>query len=115
MKKLLTVLLGILWMGVAIGQENAVVDTTVFNAHIDTNAQIVGGNITQEVKWLADADLELLPADSTGAFLLVSATTDSTALTRSATFTLPAQVDKWRHTDESESVSRRQCVGSDAR
>ena len=87
MKKLLTVLLGILWMGVVNGQEHAVVDTTVFNAHIDTNAQIVGGNITQEVKWLADADLELLPADSTGAFLLVSATTDSTALTRSATFT----------------------------
>ena len=87
MKKLLTVLLGILWMGVVNGQEHAVVDTTVFNAHIDTNAQIVGGTITQEVNWLADADLELLPADSTGAFLLVSATTDSTALTRSATFT----------------------------
>lgn len=87
MKKLLTVLLGILWMGVAIGQENAVIDTTVFNAHIDTNAQIVGGAITQEVAWRADADLELLPTDSTSAFLLVSATTDSTALTRSATFT----------------------------
>ena len=87
MKKLLTVLLGILWMGVAIGQEHAVIDTTVFKAHMDTNAQIVGGTITQEVAWLADADLELLPADSTGAFLLVSATTDSTALTRSATFT----------------------------
>lgn len=87
MKKLLTVLLGILWMGVVNGQEHAVVDTTVFNAHIDTNAQIVGGTITQEVNWLADVDLELLPADSTGAFLLVSATTDSTALTRSATFT----------------------------
>jgi len=87
MKKLLTVLLGILWMGVAIGQENAVIDTTVFNAHIDTNAQIVGGTITQEVAWLADADLELLPADSTSAFLLVSATTDSTALIRSTTFT----------------------------
>lgn len=87
MKKLLTVLLGILWMGVVNGQEHAVVDTTVFNAHIDTNAQIVGGTITQEVNWLADVDLELLPADSTSAFLLVSATTDSTALTRSATFT----------------------------
>ena len=87
MKKLLTVLLGILWMGVVNGQEHAVVDTTVFKAHMDTNAQIVGGTITQEVNWLADADLELLPADSTGAFLLVSATTDSTALTRSATFT----------------------------
>ena len=87
MKKLLTVLLGILWMGVVIGQEHAVIDTTVFKAHMDTNAQIVGGTITQEVNWLADADLELLPADSTGAFLLVSATTDSTALTRSATFT----------------------------
>ena len=87
MKKRLTVLLGILWMGVAIGQENAIVDTTVFKAHIDTNAQIVGGIITQEVVWSADADLELLPADSTSALLLVSATTDSTALTRSATFT----------------------------
>ena len=87
MKKLLTVLLGILWMGVAIGQEHAVVDTTVFKAHIDTNAQIVGGIITQDVVWSADADLELLPADSTSALLLVSATTDSTALTRSATFT----------------------------
>lgn len=87
MKKLLTVLLGVLWMGVAIGQENAVVDTTVFNAHIDTNAQIVGGTITQVVAWLADADLELLPADSTSAFLLVSATYDTTALTRNATFT----------------------------
>ena len=87
MKKLLTVLLGILWMGVAIGQENAVVDTTVFKAHIDTNAQIVGGIITQEVVWSADADLELLPTDSTSALLLVSNTTDSTALARSATFT----------------------------
>ena len=87
MKKLLTVLLGILWMGVVNGQEHAVVDTTVFNAHIDTNAQIVGGTITQEVNWLADADLELLPADSTSALLLISATYDSTALTRSATFT----------------------------
>ena len=87
MKKLLTVLLGILWMGVVNGQEHAVVDTTVFNAHIDTNAQIVGGTITQEVAWLADADLELLPADSTSALLLISATYDSTALIRSATFT----------------------------
>ena len=87
MKKLLTVLLGILWMGVVNGQEHAVVDTTVFNAHIDTNAQIVGGTITQEVNWLADADLELLPADSTSALLLISATYDSTALIRSATFT----------------------------
>ena len=87
MKKLLTVLLGILWMGLAIGQENAVVDTTVFTAHIDTNAQIVGGIITQEVAWLADADLELLPTDSVSTFLLVSATYDSTALTRTATFT----------------------------
>ena len=57
MKKRLTVLLGILWMCVAIGQENAIVDTTVFKAHIDTNAQIVGGIITQEVVWSADADL----------------------------------------------------------
>ena len=87
MKKLLTVLLGILWMGVVNGQEHAVVDTTVFNAHIDTNAQIVGGTITQEVAWLADADLELLPADSTSALLLISATYDSTALIRSAKFT----------------------------
>lgn len=87
MKKLLTVLLGILWMGVVTGQEHAVVDTTVFNAHIDTNAQIVGGTITQEVAWLADADLELLPADSTSALLLISATYDSTALIRSAKFT----------------------------
>ena len=87
MKKLLTVLLGILWMGVVNGQEHAVVDTNVFNAHIDTNAQIVGGTITQEVAWLADADLELLPADSTSALLLISATYDSTALIRSATFT----------------------------
>ena len=87
MKKLLTVLLGILWMGVVNGQEHAVVDTNVFNAHIDTNAQIVGGTITQEVAWLADADLELLPADSTSALLLISDTYDSTALIRSATFT----------------------------
>ena len=87
MKKLLTVLLGILWMAIVIGQEHAVIDTTVFSTHIDTNAQIVGGTITQEVNWLADADLELLPADSTSALLLISATYDSTALIRSATFT----------------------------
>lgn len=87
MKKRLTVLLGILWMGVAIGQENAVVDTTVLNARVDTNAQTVGGMITQKVEWRADTGLELLPADSTSALLLVSSTFDSTALTRTGTFT----------------------------
>ena len=87
MKKLLTVLLGILWMGVVNGQENVVVDTTVLNSRLDTNAQTVGGMITQKVEWRADADLELLPADSSNALLLVSATFDSTALTRTATFT----------------------------
>jgi hypothetical protein len=87
MKKRLTVLLGILWMGIAFGQENVVVDTTVLNSRLDTNAQTVGGMITQKVEWRADADLELLPADSSNALLLVSATFDSTALTRTATFT----------------------------
>ena len=87
MKKRLTVLLSILWMGVAFGQENAVVDTTVLNSRVDTNAQTVGGMITQKVEWRADAGLELLPADSTSVFLLVSSTLDSTALARTATFT----------------------------
>ena len=87
MKKRLTVLLSILWMGVAFGQENAVVDTTVLNSRVDTNAQTVGGMITQKVEWRADAGLELLPADSTNVFLLVSSTLDSTALARTATFT----------------------------
>ena len=87
MKKRLTVLLSILWMGVAFGQENVVVDTTVLNSRVDTNAQTVGGMITQKVEWRADAGLELLPADSTSVFLLVSSTLDSTALARTATFT----------------------------
>ena len=87
MKKRLTVLLSILWMGVAFGQENVAVDTTVLNSRVDTNAQTVGGMITQKVEWRADAGLELLPADSTSVFLLVSSTLDSTALARTATFT----------------------------
>jgi hypothetical protein len=87
MKKRLTVLLSILWMGVAFGQENVVVDTTVLNSRVDTNAQTVGGMITQKIEWRADAGLELLPADSTSVFLLVSSTLDSTALARTATFT----------------------------
>jgi hypothetical protein len=87
MKKRLTVLLSILWMGVAFGQENVVVDTTVLNSRVDTNAQTVGGMITQLVEWSADAGLELLPADSTSVFLLVSSTLDSTAIARTATFT----------------------------
>jgi hypothetical protein len=87
MKKRLTVLLSILWMGVAFGQENVVVDTTVLNSRVDTNAQTVGGMITQKVEWRADAGLELLPADSTSVFLLVSSTLDSTAIARTATFT----------------------------
>jgi hypothetical protein len=87
MKKRLTVLLSILWMGVAFGQENVVVDTTVLNSRVDTNAQTVGGMITQKIEWRADAGLELLPADSTSVFLLVSSTLDSTAIARTATFT----------------------------
>jgi hypothetical protein len=87
MKKRLTVLLSTLWMGVAFGQENVVVDTTVLNSRVDTNAQTVGGMITQKIEWRADAGLELLPADSTSVFLLVSSTLDSTALARTATFT----------------------------
>jgi hypothetical protein len=87
MKKRLTVLLSTLWMGVAFGQENVVVDTTVLNSRVDTNAQTVGGMITQLVEWSADAGLELLPADSTSVFLLVSSTLDSTAIARTATFT----------------------------
>jgi hypothetical protein len=87
MKKRLTVLLSILGMGVAFGQENVVVDTTVLNSRVDTNAQTVGGMITQKIEWRADAGLELLPADSTSVFLLVSSTLDSTALARTATFT----------------------------
>jgi hypothetical protein len=87
MKKRLTVLLSTLWMGVAFGQENVVVDTTVLNSRVDTNAQTVGGMITQKIEWRADAGLELLPADSTSVFLLVSSTLDSTAIARTATFT----------------------------
>jgi hypothetical protein len=87
MKKRLTVLLSILGMGVAFGQENVVVDTTVLNSRVDTNAQTVGGMITQKIEWRADAGLELLPADSTSVFLLVSSTLDSTAIARTATFT----------------------------
>ena len=85
MRQPLLILLSFLCLSNAFAQENVKSDPTILNARLDTNAQIVGGLIVQKVEWPAENGWELLPPDSTSAFLLVSTTFDSTDFVRTAT------------------------------
>ena len=87
MRQPLLILLSFLCLSNAFAQENVKSDPTILNARLDTNAQIVGGLIVQKVEWPAENGWELLPPDSTSAFLLVSTTFDSTDFIRTATLT----------------------------
>jgi hypothetical protein len=87
MRQPLLILLSFLCLSNAFAQENVKSDPTILNARLDTNAQIVGGLIVQKVEWPAENGWELLPPDSTSAFLLVSTTFDSTDFVRTATLT----------------------------